>query len=49
MFDSERARKAGKRGGKRRLVTISPRRRKQIAKAAAAARWAKTPRIDGAK
>jgi hypothetical protein len=38
---AEMGRKGGKIGGKRRLETLSDRRRSQIAKAAARARWAK--------
>jgi hypothetical protein len=38
---AEMGRKGGKIGGKRRLETLSDRRRSQIAKQAAQARWAK--------
>ena len=38
---AEMGRKGGKIGGKRRLVTLSGRRRSQIAKQAAQARWSK--------
>jgi hypothetical protein len=38
---AEMGRKGGKIGGKRRLVTLTDRRRKQIAREAAQARWAK--------
>lgn len=38
---AEMGRKGGKIGGKRRLVTLSDRRRKMIARKAAQARWAK--------
>lgn len=38
---AEMGRKGGKIGGKRRLETLSNRRRRQIAKEAAQARWAK--------
>lgn len=38
---AEMGRKGGKIGGKRRLETLSDRRRKQIAQDAAKARWAK--------
>lgn len=34
----------GKLGGKARAAKLSPERRKEIAKKAAAARWAKTPK-----
>lgn len=38
---AEMGRKGGKIGGKRRLETLSDRRRSQIAKQAAEARWSK--------
>jgi len=38
---AEMGRKGGRIGGKRRLVTLSDRRRSQIAKQAAQARWSK--------
>lgn len=38
---AEMGRKGGRIGGKRRMETISPARRKKIAKQAAKARWAK--------
>lgn len=38
---AEMGRKGGRIGGKRRLETLSDRRRKQIARNAAKARWAK--------
>jgi hypothetical protein len=38
---AEMGRKGGKIGGKRRLVTLTDRRRTQIAREAAQARWAK--------
>jgi len=38
---AEMGRKGGKIGGKRRLVTLSPAKRKSIATRAAAARWKK--------
>lgn len=39
---SEMGRKGGKKGGKRRLITMSPEKRKEIALKAARARWAKS-------
>lgn len=41
---AEMGRKGGRIGGKRRLETLSDRRRTQIARAAANARWAKRPK-----
>jgi len=41
---AEMGRKGGRIGGKRRLVTLSGKRRRQIASAAAKARWAKPRR-----
>ena len=41
---AEMGRKGGLIGGKRRLVTLSSRRRSQIAKQAALARWSKKKR-----
>ena len=38
---SEMGRRGGKIGGKRRLKTLTPERRKEIAQAAAQTRWAK--------
>ena len=38
---AEMGRKGGKIGGKRRLVTMSDRRRSQVARQAARARWSK--------
>jgi hypothetical protein len=38
---AEMGRKGGRIGGKRRLETLSDRRRRQIARNAARARWAK--------
>ncbi len=37
--EEERARKAGKAGGKKRAEKLTPERRKEIAKRAAEARW----------
>jgi hypothetical protein len=39
--------KGGKIGGKRRLVTLTPERRSEIAKNAAVARWAKKTKAAG--
>ena len=36
-------RKGGLKGGKRRLETMTPEQRKEVAQKAAAARWAKKP------
>jgi hypothetical protein len=41
---AEMGRKGGRIGGKRRLVTLSDKRRKEIASMAAKARWAKARR-----
>jgi hypothetical protein len=41
-FMAEMGRKGGKIGGKRRLVTLSPERRRELAYKAAKARWGKT-------
>jgi len=38
-FRGRRAKKAGQKGGKNRARSLSPSRRREIAKAAAAARW----------
>ncbi len=40
---AEMGRKGGKIGGKRRLVTLTPERRREIALKAARARWKKKP------
>jgi hypothetical protein len=45
---AEMGRKGGKIGGKRRLVTLSDRRRSQIARQAARTRWAKKKKTDAA-
>jgi hypothetical protein len=42
---AEMGRKGGKIGGKRRLETLTAKRRKQIAKKAAQARWKKTKKL----
>jgi hypothetical protein len=42
---AEMGRKGGLIGGKRRLVTLSDRRRTQIARQAAQARWSKKKKI----
>ena len=44
MFTTASATKAGAEGGNRRARTLTPKRRAEIARAAAAARWARTPR-----
>ncbi len=44
MFMAQLGRKGGKKGGKRRLETMTPNERKAIAKKAAQARWAKKAR-----
>jgi hypothetical protein len=45
---AEMGRKGGQIGGKRRLETLSDRRRSQIAKDAARARWGKKKKTDAA-
>ena len=44
MFTTASATKAGAAGGKQRNRTLTPKRRAEIARKAAAARWARTPR-----
>ncbi|HWQ55916.1 MAG TPA: hypothetical protein VN442_19665 [Bryobacteraceae bacterium] len=43
-FFRKQGAKGGKIGGKKRLDTITPERRSEIARKAAAVRWAKKPR-----